>query len=165
MSEKEPFLKPLGPLEQKIADYVEPILALENCELVSLKVSGLKGRPCLALFIDRSSIEELSSLSRLLSNALDVGNAEANWFAGAYQLELSSPGLDRPLTKKSHFTNGISQMARVKTSSGTLRGVLKSVDPTTGISLEVDTVSSPIAWHDIREANIIYTPERAKNGK
>lgn len=154
MFEKESFLRALGPLEQQIVDYIEPILALEHCELVAIKLSGLKGRPNLALFLDRSSLDELSHLSRLVSNALDVANAESNWFQGTYQLELSSPGLDRPLTKKSHFLKSLGETIRVKTTVGTLRGILKKADLEKGIWIE--GYLDLIAWQNIQNANTVY---------
>lgn len=154
MSEKrEEFLRPLNSLEQQVVDYVEPILALEGTELVSIRISGLKGKPSLSLFIDKSSLDELASLSRLISDALDVGNAEHNWFPRSYQLELSSPGLDRPLTKKSHFFNALNKLVRVKAITGTVRGILQQATDT-GISIEGHP--DMISWPEIRDANIIH---------
>ncbi len=153
MNNREPFLRPLNSLEQQIVDYVEPILALDGTELVSIRISGLKGKPLLALFIDKASLDELASLSRLISDALDVANAKHQWFSGAYQLELSSPGLDRPLTKKSHFLKAMGQQVRVKASTGTVRGILERSDDS-GIMLKEHP--EIIAWSEIRDANIIH---------
>lgn len=154
MSEKrEVFLRPLSSLEQQIVDYVEPILALDGTELVSIRVSGLKGKPCLSLFIDKTALDELASLSRLISDALDVANAEQNWLPGAYQLELSSPGLDRPLTKKSHFLKAIGQLVRVKASTGTVRGILEQTNDS---GIIVEGHPEIIHWNDIRDANVVH---------
>lgn len=154
MSEKkENFLRPLSSLEQQIVDYVEPILIQSGTELVSIRVSGLKGRPLLALFIDKTSLDEIAALSRLISDALDVANAEHNWLPGAYQLELSSPGLERPLTKKSHFLKAEGQNVRVKTSTTTLRGILQQVDDS---GIRIENHPEIIHWQDIRDANIIH---------
>ena len=154
MSEKrENFLRPLSSLEQQIVDYVEPILIQSGTELVSIRVSGLKGKPLLALFIDKTSLDELASLSRLISDALDVANAEQNWLSGAYQLELSSPGLDRPLTKKSHFSKAVGQNIRVKSSTGTVRGILQEISDS---GIKVESHPEMIHWQDIRDANIVH---------
>jgi ribosome maturation factor RimP len=154
MSEKrEEFLRPLNSLEQQIVDYIEPILALEGTELVSIRISGLKGKPSLSLFIDKSSLDELASLSRLISDALDVANAEHNWFPRSYFLELSSPGLDRPLTKKSHFLKALGKLIRVKALAGTLRGVLTE---TTDSGIRIEGHPDLISWPEIRDANIIH---------
>lgn len=153
LQKTEQFLRFLTPLEQQIAAYVEPILASQGAELILIRISGLKGRPFLALYVDKASLDDLANLSRLLSDALDVANAEHNWFSGAYQLELSSPGLDRPLTKKSHFKNILGQKIRVKTSQATLRGTLEQVDES---GILIDTHPELISWSDIRDANMIY---------
>lgn len=150
---KENFLKPLTPLEQKIVDYIEPILMLNDVDLIAIRLSGLKGKPHLVLYVDKTSLDELSNLSRLVSDALDVANTEQNWFSGAYQLELSSPGLERLLTKKSHFEPVIGQTIRVKTLTTTLRGNLLNTSPE-GISVE--GAPNLIPWESIRDANLIY---------
>lgn len=153
MSEKaENFLRSLSLLEQQIVDYIEPILASQGAELILLRVTGLKGKPSLALFIDKAVLDELARLSRLVSDALDVANAEHNWFSGAYQLEISSPGLDRALTKKSHFTDALGQQVKVKTSSTTLRGQLAEAND---LGILINTHPELISWSDIRDANII----------
>ena|SRR3989338_13883 len=154
------FLKSLSLLEQQVTDYIEPILALQNTELVLIRVSGLKGKPHLTLFIDKASLDELAQLSRLISDALDVANAEHNWFSGAYQLELSSPGLDRPLTKKSHFEKSLGEQVRVKTHSATLRGKLVEAN---NLGILIDTHPDLITWHEIKDANIIHVfPEKKR---
>lgn len=150
---KEQFLRPLGPLEQQIVDYLEPILALEGTELVFIRISGLKGKPLLTLFINKVSLDELGVLSRLISDTLDVANAEHHWFRGPYQLELSSPGLNRPLTKKNHFIKAANQLIRVKTSTETVRGVLKQ---TSDLGITIEGHLEIIPWAQIRDANIIH---------
>ena len=160
MSEsKEKFLKSLSPIEQQIADYVEPILASRNAELVWIRVSGLKSKPNLTLFIDKASLEELASVSRLVSDALDVANTQHNWFSGNYQLELSSPGLDRPLTKKSHFGHAQNQQIRVKTHTATFKGQLCEVHD---LGILIDTHPNLIPWPEIKDANIIYVFPKKK---
>jgi ribosome maturation factor RimP len=108
--------------------------------------------------VDRSSLDDLADLTRLVSDTLDVANHTQNWFRGAYQLEVSSPGLDRPLTKKSHFEKAIGENIKVKTLHGTFRAVLKSADMTRGIELEGH--EGLIAWPEIKNANVIYNFRR-----
>ncbi|MBH1988646.1 MAG: hypothetical protein I8H75_03570 [Myxococcaceae bacterium] len=150
----EPFLKELSPLEQDISKVLEPILALNSLELIAIKLTGLKGKPNLLLYVNESSLDGLATISRLISDTLDVENANQNWFAGPYQLELSSPGLDRPLTKKSHFKSALGEQVKIKTDRQTLRGKLLSENEH---GIQIDSHVEPIEWNSIRDACMIFT--------
>ncbi|MBL4818026.1 MAG: hypothetical protein JKY15_02165 [Deltaproteobacteria bacterium] len=154
MAQKEKFLKILSPIEEQIIDALEPVFAMENCELVDIKIGGSKVNPSLLLYVDKPSLGELGALSRLVSDTLDVANNEAGWFAGAYHLELSSPGLDRPLTKKSHFMKAVREMVRVKTAQGTRKEILQEAHEDRGICLEQEP--KWVAWQEIQDARVIY---------
>ncbi len=155
---KENFLKPLGVIETQIIEALEPVLELSACELIDIQVSGMGAKPQLRLFMDRSSLDELADLTRLISDTLDVANHSKNWFKNAYQLEISSPGLDRPLTKKSHFEKAIGENIKVKAIGLSVRGTLKSVDPLRGI--EVEGHDGLIGWSEIKNSNVIYNFRR-----
>lgn len=154
MRKQEQFLKSLSDVEQKIVDCIEPILEFEKCELIAIKLRNSNFRPLLIIYLDKFLLNEMVNLSQSISAVLDVGNAEFNWFNGPYQLELSSPGIDRPLTKKSHFKNVVGKNIRVKTVLKQIQGILEQVDDNNGISIAGH--NSNICWSDILDANLIY---------
>ncbi len=86
----------------RVAAIVSPVLAELGFRLVRVKVSGLDGctvqimaeRPDASM-----AVEECETVSRSLSPVLDA----ADPIEGAYRLEISSPGLDRPLVRRSDF--------------------------------------------------------------
>lgn len=81
---------------------LEPEAAKNNTEIVTLSVLGPKNAPILRIYIDMDggvSFEELSSAQAWISPVID----ELDPFAGAYTLEVSSPGIDRPLRTLEHF--------------------------------------------------------------
>ena len=91
-----------------------PLAAQEGLELIEVEIGGAGGRQTLRLFIDKAggvSLEDCSSVSRSVSAALDVEDP----IAGAYDLEVSSPGLDRPLRTPEHFEKFKGSKVRVKT--------------------------------------------------
>ena len=91
-----------------------PLAAQEGLELVDVEIGGAGGRQTLRLFIDKAggvSLEDCSSVSHAVSAALDVEDP----IAGAYDLEVSSPGLDRPLRTPEHFEKFKGSKVRVKT--------------------------------------------------
>jgi ribosome maturation factor RimP len=77
-------------------------------------MGGAGGRQTLRLFIDKAggvSLDDCSGVSRAVSAALDV----EDFIDGAYDLEVSSPGLDRPLRTPEHFEKFKGSKVRVKT--------------------------------------------------
>jgi len=111
------FFQPMGRKEeilQKVRALAEPLAAQEGMELVDVELGGPGGRQTLRLFIDKPggvSLEDCSSISRAVSAALDVEDP----LQGSYDLEVSSPGLDRPLRTPEHFQKYAGQRVRVKT--------------------------------------------------
>jgi ribosome maturation factor RimP len=99
---------------EKVRQLAAPLAAQEGMELVDVEFGGGGGRQILRLYIDRAggvSLEDCTSVSRALSAALDVEDP----LEGAYDLEVSSPGLDRPLRTAEHFEKVKGSKVRVKT--------------------------------------------------
>src|SRR2546423_5293931 len=98
---------------EKVRQLAAPLAAQEGLELVDVEIGGGHGRQTLRLFIDRPggvSLDDCTSVSRALSTALDVEDP----IQGAYDLEVSSPGLDRPLPTPEHFENYAGEKIRAK---------------------------------------------------
>jgi ribosome maturation factor RimP len=99
---------------EKVRQIAAPLAAQEGLELVDGEMGGMGGRQTLRLFIDKPggvSLDDCSGVSRAVSAALDV----EDFIDGAYDLEVSSPGLDRPLRTPEHFEQFKGSKVRVKT--------------------------------------------------
>lgn len=99
---------------EKVRQVAAPLAAQEGLELVDVEFGGPGGRQTLRLFIDKEggvSLDDCTSLSRAVSAALDVEDP----IDGAYDLEVSSPGLDRPLRTPEHFQKYAGERVKVKT--------------------------------------------------
>ena len=86
----------------RVARVAKPILWSLGLELVEVSITGQHSRTVVRVFIDRSAgvtLEDCERAHRALSPALDV----ADPFPYAYTLEVSSPGLDRPLKRPEDF--------------------------------------------------------------
>lgn len=91
-----------------------PLLSDGGMELVEVSYKLGKGRGLLQLFIDKPggvTIDDCQSVSRELSAILDVEDV----IPGAYVLEVSSPGLDRPLKSARDFERSLGKPVVVKT--------------------------------------------------
>jgi ribosome maturation factor RimP len=100
-------------LPARIATIVEPVLEGLGYRLVRVKVSGADGGTVqvMAERPDGSmTVEDCENASRALSPVLDV----ADPIERAYRLEVSSPGLDRPLVRKSDFERYAGHVARIE---------------------------------------------------
>jgi len=99
---------------EKVRQVAAPLAAQEGLELVDVEFGGPGGRQTLRLFIDKEggvSLDDCTSVSRAVSAALDVEDP----IDGAYDLEVSSPGLDRPLRTPEHFQKYAGERVKVKT--------------------------------------------------
>jgi ribosome maturation factor RimP len=100
-------------LAARIAAFVEPALMGLGYRLVRVRVSGRDGMT-VQIMAERPdgsfTIEDCELASRTLSPALDVEDP----IPGGYRLELSSPGIDRPLVRRSDFERAIGHEAKIE---------------------------------------------------
>jgi ribosome maturation factor RimP len=157
-------------IEQRIKEIGEPIVAAEGLELLEVEYVREREGWILRLFIDRPGgaapgqgigLDECTAVSRAVETALDVEDIVPQ----EYSLEVSSPGLNRPLTKPEHFKREVGKLVKVKTF-----GPLMGVDPPrkhfTGIlkeaggeavTVEVEGAGSfIIPLKDIAKANLEF---------
>ena len=105
----------LTPREQKLLDALEPRAAEEGCEIVTVEVVGSKKSPTVRVYIDTPhgcSFDDIEAAQTWIDKLMD----ELDPFPGAYMLEVSSPGIDRPLRTAAHFARFAGETAVVKTS-------------------------------------------------
>lgn len=96
----------------RVANAAAPVLADLGLRLVRVKLSG--SPPTLQIMAERPdgtiSIDDCEAASRALSPVLDLEEP----LPGEYRLELSSPGIDRPLVRRSDFVRAIGHAARIE---------------------------------------------------
>lgn len=102
-------------LEARIAHIIEPVVEALGYELVRVKISGLGGMT-VQVMAERPDgtmgVEDCELISRNISPALDVEDP----IGRAYNLEVSSPGIDRPLTRFADFDRWEGYEARLETA-------------------------------------------------
>ena len=101
--------------DARIAMIVRPVLEGIGYRLVRVRLSGQNG-PTLQIMAERPdgsmTVEDCETVSRALSPALDVEDPVSS----AYNLEISSPGIDRPLVRKSDFAVAKGHIIKIETS-------------------------------------------------
>jgi ribosome maturation factor RimP len=154
------------PLIRKIENIVGPMAESMGYELVRVLMVGAgSGRPTLQIMAERPDgtmqIEDCSRLSQAASALLDVENA----IEEAYYLEVSSPGIDRPLTRFKDFARYKDHEIRVELDTPMngqkkFKGMLKGTQGADGIVLETeggDTVTLPFS--DVDRAKLVLTDD------
>lgn len=143
---------------------LEPVITGLGYEVVRILTIGQKN-PTLQIMIDRLdgkdiTVEDCATVSRAVSAVLD----EKDPIKDQYSLEVSSPGLDRPLTKIEHFKRFSGYEARIETAVEVekrkrFKGVLGNVDEQNRVHIDVDGTDYAIAFDDISKAKLILTDE------
>jgi len=142
-------------LAANIQALVEPILSEHHLELVEL-ACRLQGRQLLVrLLMDRVggvTIQHCARVNRLIGEALE----QANLIEGSYTVEVSSPGLDRPLVKKRDFERAIGDQVRIDMAEqavppSALEGMVLAVQPE-AIVLKTTSGNVTIPFSEIRLA-------------
>jgi ribosome maturation factor RimP len=101
----------------RIEEVIEPVLRDHGLALVDVDWRGARPRGVLRVFVDRPGgvrVEDCERASRELGDVLDV----AGLIEGAYDLEVSSPGLDRPLRKERELRWAIDKPVRCWVAGG-----------------------------------------------
>ena len=142
-------------LELTLEQMLEPALEEKGFELVELRISGNTGRYVLRLFVDRPSgisVGECAQLSRYLADVLDTKDP----IQGSYLLEVSSPGLTRPLKSVRDFERVLGKKVRLITRTGPVRaGKLSSVSEGQ-LVLDVNGEMLEVAVSDVSKANLHF---------
>lgn len=147
-------------LEHELERRVEEL----GFEFVELETAGNRARPILQLRIDRPdsepgrgvTLDECSSVSRALEGYLD----DLPELSDTYVLEVSSPGLERPLTRARHFQRFVGREIRFKAQGKRLEGALLGVEGDAGeervLVRRSDGAELAIPLAEVQKANLIH---------
>jgi ribosome maturation factor RimP len=142
-----------------IARLIEPAVKELGFDLVRVAMIGGTSDPTLQVMAERPdtrqlTIDDCSEISRRLSDILDALEAEGrDPIEGAYRLEVSSPGIDRPLTRRADFADWSGHEARIKYAEP-VDGAKQVSGIIDGISGDTIRVATPKGERQVDFANI-----------
>ena len=176
-----------APLQQRLISIVEPVCEAAGYELLELRYALEQGGWTLRIAVDlpldehtdphevpsdRVDLEDCENLSRELSAVLDVEDP----IPQAFSLEVSSPGIDRPLRSARHYRYFVGSEARIqlvaplllasgerRNFKGTLRGV--EDQPVTAVVIECDGTTFRLPVDDIDQAKLVPDWDAVMRGK
>ena len=147
-----------------LQDMLEPVISGLGYETVRILTIG-QANPTLQIMIDKLDgsdivVEDCATVSRKISEVLDANDP----IKDKYNLEVSSPGLDRPLTVLEHFQRFAGYDAKIETSSEVdarkrFKGKIISVDDRENIHFDMDGKEWVIPFAAVSKAKLLITDE------
>ena len=158
-------------MDERILALAEPVADDLGYSVVRVRVQGGK-RATVQIMAERASdggmgVEDCASLSRALSSLFEVEDP----IDGAYVLEVSSPGIDRPLTDMTHFADYEGCLARIELDRlvegrKRFRGVLAGLDGDhVAIDLDGESETTLIPFDWIADAKLLITDDLIRKSK
>ena len=151
---------PKSGIEQQIIDALEPTAAERGIDVVDVEVVGATKAPCVRVRFDHAdesaptiTLDEVTEETEWISAALD----ELDPIPSSFTLEVSSPGMARPLRKERDFVRFAGETVQLslvpgegrRRYTGTLLGIEDGV-----VALEVDGERVELPFDDIRKCTI-----------
>lgn len=150
--------------QERLEGIVTPTLESMGYDLVRVMMSG-KQRPTLQIMAERKdgvamTVEDCADISRALSAVLDVDDP----IEAAYTLEVSSPGIDRPLVRPRDFERFAGFEARVEMSQTVenrkrFKGRILGIDEAGTVRLAAEDGEFALPFADIHKAKLVLTDE------
>jgi ribosome maturation factor RimP len=151
--------KKIDEVVERVRSLVEPITQETNFELVDIEYLSEQGKWILRVYLDREggiTLDDCARLSGEIGDLIDVKDViEHN-----YVLEVSSPGLSRPLKKEKDFLSAIGKKIKLKTTvavegrrnfTGHLRGLRDGK-----LDMQTEDGQISLSLQDVEKANLVY---------
>lgn len=137
---------------ERVRTIVEPLLVERSVVLYDVELTGAH----LRILLETGDLAAIEDATRAISRALD----EADPIEDHYTLEVSSPGLERPLRTRAHFAGALGTNVTIKTLPGTegdrrVRGTLVALDDAAVIVRDGDAERA-IAYSEIERARTVF---------
>ena len=145
---------------EHLLQLLEPVVSAAGYDLEDVTVTAAGRRSLVRVVVDADGgidLDAVAVVSRLVSDALDAdaGNPQSpRALAGAYVLEVSSPGVDRPLTDPRHWRRATGRLVKVDLDGGALVGrVLRADDA--GVTFDLaGRGSRTVGWDELGKGRV-----------
>ena len=148
-------------IKEKIRQLAEPVVSSEGMELIHVECIKMHTRWIIRLFLDKEegiTLDDCANISNQLGDVFDIREV----INGSYTLEVSSPGLDRPISRDEDFLKYRNSRVDIKTAvkiegSKNFHGILVDYIEETGrkyVLVDVAGKICRIPRHDILKANL-----------
>lgn len=144
---------------------VRPVVEAAGVDLVDVTFGREGGRRILRLTVDRDGgvdLDAISDLSEKVSRRLDLEGFEP----GPYDLEVTTPGLERRLRRPQDFRRAVGERIRVRTAAGVIEGELRRAADD-GLRIETSTGERSVRLADVAAARTVvdWDEELKRSGR
>ena len=156
---------PAAKIRARLLELLGPVVTAAGYDLEDVTVTSAGRRSLVRVVVDADAgvdLDAVATLSRAMSEVLDADSAASAgsaFFADPYVLEVSSPGVDRPLTEQRHWRRAVGRLVEVTVDGAVLTGRVLATDAR-GIELEVAGVKGRagrthhIAWSSLGRGKV-----------
>ena len=148
-------------LEESLFQLLEPALREYGYELVLIEITGLPSRRNIRVFVDREggiNVEDCARAGRIIDPLIESRSV----FPGSYVLEVSSPGLDRPLFKETDYERFAGRKVRIRLrqpieNRRNFTGILRGLKDKKLILVELEEgIQVELPLEQIQKANLVF---------
>jgi len=142
-----------------VANFIEPVLDEMRLELVDMEYLSENGRWVLRIYADKPggiTLDECARVSREVGDLIEI----KDFIKNEYVLEVSSPGLNRPLKKEKDFLWAIGKKVKLKMfkpidGRRRFKGSLIKIQDG-NVYLDIDTHMFSLPFKEVEKANLVY---------
>jgi ribosome maturation factor RimP len=138
---------------EELATLLEPVVTEAGLELESVRIGRAGPRRVLRVVVDGENgvdLDDVARVSRAVAAEVDGRDAMG---PGAYTLEVSSPGVDRPLTEPRHWRRAAGRLVRVGVGERVIEGRVITAGPD-GVTFDIDGDHSELGYADLGPGKI-----------
>jgi ribosome maturation factor RimP len=147
----------LAALRNRLRTLVAPVVSAEGLDLEDVTVARAGRRYVVRITVDGDGgvgHDELTDVSHAISTSLDEAEeTSGDLTPGGYTLELSSPGVDRPLTLPRHWQRNVGRLVAVRLGGRQITGRITAVSEA-GVSLDVNGLATEAAFAELGPARV-----------
>ena len=156
-------------VRERLLTLLDPLISAAGYDLEDVSVSAAGRRSVVRVFVDADGgidLDAVAVVSRVVSDALDERDADfggAGLLGGAYVLEVSSPGVDRPLTDPRHWRRATGRLVSVEVAGKPVTGRVAACDDT-GVTLDVEGAARQVPWAQLGRGRVQVEFNRSEEG-
>jgi ribosome maturation factor RimP len=151
-----PRANAIAQAREHLMEVLAPVVAETGYDLEDVTVTSAGRRSLVRVIVDADGgvdLDAVAEVSRVVSDALDTETPGGPAFSGPYVLEVSSPGVDRPLTEPRHWRRAVGRLVRVSVGEQQLTGRVTAADDS-GVTLEVDGSPRELGWPELGKGKV-----------
>lgn len=149
----------------RLVQLLTPAVEAAGHDLEDVTVSPAGRRKVVRVVVDKDggvTLDDIADVSRVVSDLLDSPEGE-ELLAGAYTLEVTSPGVDRPLTQARHWRRSVGRLVKAKTADATVTGRVLEADDAQ-VTLDVEGTKRSLLYGEVVSAQVQVEFSRAGEG-